>query len=73
LGRSGFIFCHCCSLSKDLSRIPSFPQHQRKKYKYKMWSHRKIIPASHSVIFETSSDIGVSINLLIRINFKAGS
>ena len=36
LGRSGFIFCHCCSLSKDLSRIPSFPQHQRKKYKYKM-------------------------------------
>ena len=36
LGRSGAIVCHCLSLSKDLSRIPSFPHHRRKKYKYKM-------------------------------------
>jgi len=34
LGRSALIRCHCLSLSKVLSRIPSFPQHRSEKYKH---------------------------------------
>jgi hypothetical protein len=34
LGRSGARVCHCLSLSKDLSRIPSFPHHRCKKYQH---------------------------------------
>ena len=34
LGKSGLILSHCLSLSKEVSRIPSFPHHRCKKYKY---------------------------------------
>jgi hypothetical protein len=37
LGRSALILFHCLSLSKDWSRIPSFPHPVSKKYKHKMW------------------------------------
>ncbi len=33
LGKSGLILSHCLSLSKEGSRIPSFPHHRRQKYK----------------------------------------
>jgi hypothetical protein len=36
LGKSAAICIHSLTLSKDLSRIPSFPQHPAKKYKPKM-------------------------------------
>ncbi len=37
LGRSVLILSHGLSVSKDLSRIPSFPHRAHKKYKHKMW------------------------------------
>lgn len=43
LGKSGLMISHCRSLSKDGSRIPSFPQHPPQKYKHKMWWN-KITP-----------------------------
>ncbi len=36
LGRSGLMISHCRSLSKDGSRIPSFPHHRHQSYKHKM-------------------------------------
>ncbi len=37
LGKSAFILFHCLSLSKELSRIPSFPHYRGQKYQHKMW------------------------------------
>ncbi len=34
LGKSALILFHCLSLSKDVSRIPSFPHHAPQKYKH---------------------------------------
>ena len=33
-GKSGLILSHCLSLSKEGSRIPSFPHHRHQKYKH---------------------------------------